>query len=283
MSRLSLLPALSLTALLVACDGDQPATPPPAPPTPPVAEKKAEPAPISKAELEAEAKTVTLVPSPTEMQNALKEAGIAEGLSGLVPDRAVKMDIENKDVVAVRTGTVLAWTLLTVKDAPKEKLVSRMNEVKAGMSSLGAGTDIGATIDDLEGRLNSGSLSRDDLLSELDEMHGAIIPEIQYEAGERCVPLIQAGSWLAGVNLVSAAIVKANDPSAGTKLLRQPEVADHFLSYVRTQGADKAPPEVMQRLESTLVKLKEVAEKPELTMEDVKEVQAQTDGVLALL
>ena len=285
MSRHLLIPALTLTAVLAACNTNQPAPAPPAPeqPAAPAPAPANEPAPIDKAELQAEAQTVTLVPSPTEMQNALKDAGIAQGLSELVPNRAAKMDIADKDVVAVRTGAVLAWTLLTVKDAPKDKLISRMDEVKAGMTSLGAGTDINRTIDDLEGRLNSDALSRDDLLSELDEMHGAIIPEIQFEAGDRCVPLIQAGSWLAGVNLVSTAIVKANNPTAGTKLLRQPEVADHFLTYMRTEGADKAPPEVMQKLESALTKLKEVAEKPELTIDDVKQVQAETDSVLALL
>lgn len=286
MKRLIFSPALIALALTFACDDTTTA-----PAVAPGAEKpaaqppvKADPPPqLDKATLDAEAKKVTLVPSPTEMQNALKDAGIAEGLSGLVPDRTPQMDVDNKDVVAVRTGTVLAWSLLTVKDAETPQLVGRMEQIKAGMSTLGAGTDINATIDDIIGRLNSESLSRDDLLGELDEMHGAIIPEIEYEAGPRSVPLIQAGSWLAGVNLVSAAIVKADKPEAGTKLLRQPDVADHFLDYVRTEGADKAPPEVMTRLEAALVKLKEVAEKPELTMEDVKAVQEQTDGVLALL
>lgn len=287
MSRRLFVPVLSCPALLLlaltACGETPPATPPVE--TPPVVEapKVEAPPAMDAAMLEAEAKKASLVPSPTEMQNALKDAGIAEGLSAMVPDRNPQMDVENKDVVAVRTGTVLAWALLTVKDAPKEKLVGRMEQVKAGMGTLGAGTDINATIDDLVGRINSDSLSRDDLLSELEEMHGAVIPEIEYEAGPRSVPLIQAGSWLAGVNLVSAAIVKSGNAEAGTKLLRQPDVADHFLTYVRTEGADKAPPEVMTRLEATLVTLKALAEKPALTLDDVKAVQEQTDGVLALL
>ncbi len=289
---------LLLCSVLTACVEDEPgvnrATPggaggpgaagPGAPPAGAQVQEKADPLPtLDKAALESEAKKVTLVPSPSEMQNALKDAGIAQGLSALVPTRAPKMDVENKDVVAVRTGTVLAWALLTVKDAPTASLVERMGQVKAGMASLGAGADIAATIDDITARLNNDSLSRDDLLTELDEMHGAIIPEIEYEAGPRSVPLIQAGSWLAGVNLIAATIVKEGKPEAGTKLLRQPEVADHFLEYVRAEGADKAPPEVMSQLEKTLITLKELAAKPELTLDDVKTVQAQTDGVLALL
>ncbi len=251
---------------------------------PPEAQAKADPLPtLDKAALVAEARKVTLVPSPSEMQNALKDAGISQGLSALVPSRAPRLDAGDKDVVAVRTGMVLAWSLLTVKDAPKETLVERMGQVKSGLGTLGAGTDIGATIDDLTGRLNSDSLSRDDLLTELDELHGAVIPEIEYEAGARVVPLIQAGSWLAGVNLVATAIVQENKPDAATRLLRQPEVAAHFLEYVRSEGQGKAPAEVMGKLEKTLLTLQELAAKPALTVEDAKTIQDQTSSVLSLL
>lgn len=278
-------PASLLMLLALACGGEATTTTDGHAPTPqPAADAKSTEAPaIDKATLEAKARDVVLVPSPTEMQNALAGAGIAEGLSGLVPARAPKMDVEDKDVIAVRTGTVLAWSLLTVKDAETGKLVERMGHIKEGMTALGAGTDINATIDDLSGRLQSDSLSREDMLAELDELHGAIIPEIEYEAGERVVPLIKAGSWLAGVNLVSQAIVKAENADAANKLLKQPEVADYFLEYAKTEGADKAPPEVMSRLEATLTRLKELSSKDQLTLDDAKEIQSQTDAVLALL
>lgn len=280
-----LTPTVLALLLVTACDsGTTEPTAPPATPPAPVEEKATPEAPsLDKAALEQQARDVILVPSPTEMQNALVQAGISEGLSALVPDRAPNMNTDDRDVISVRTGTVLAQALLTVKDAPTEKLVERMEHVKAGMAALGAGSDINATIDDLIGRLNSGSLSRDDLLGELDELHGAVIPEIEYEAGAKVVPLIKAGSWLAGVNLVAEAVVKSGNAEAGTKLLRQPEVADYFLEYVRTEGADKAPPEVMGKLEQTLTRLKELSAKPELTLDEVKEIQTQTAGVLALL
>ena len=114
-------------------------------------------------------------------------------------------------------------------------------------------------------------------------MHGAIIPEIKFEAGERAVPLIQAGSWLEGSNLVSSAIINANNTTAGTELLRQPQVADYFIKYVSVEGEGKAPDEVLKQLQGTLTRLKEIASKPALTLEDVKEVKSQTDAVLALL
>ena len=282
MSRSPATVFLALSLSLVACETS---TPPAAPPPPPaqVEPPVAPPPQLDKAALEAQARDVILVPSPTEMQKALTQAGVAQGLSALVPSGAPNMTVEDRDVIAVRTGTVLAYALLTVKDAPKETLVERLGHVKAGMSALGAGTDINATIDDMVGRMNSESLSRDDMLAELDEIHGAVIPEIEYEAGPKVVPLIKAGSWLAGVNLIAQAVVKSGDATAGTKLLRQPEVADYFLKYVRSEGAGKAPPEVMTKLDATLTHLKELAAKPELTMDDVKDIESQTGAVLSLL
>lgn len=258
-------------------DGATPATEP-ANPTPAAA-----PDPIALADLAASAQNITLVPSPAEMQKALDKAGIAQGLDKLVPERKLKMDIENKDVIAVRTGVVLADALLTVKDSPKDKLTERLQVVKAGLIALGAGDDLPKTIDDLVGRISNDAISRDDLVKELDELHGAVIPEISYEAGERCVPLIQAGSWLEGSNLVAGAIVAADNATAGTQLLRQPQVADYFLKYVEVEGEGKAPDEVLKQLQSTLLKLKEIAQQPELSVDNVKEVKAQTDAVLALL
>ncbi len=282
-----LLPSLLILSLsLTACDSgtETPAPPADAPAAAPdPAKAKAEAPNLDKAALEAKSRDVILVPSPTEMQNALAQAGVAQGLSELVGDKTVKMDSEDRDVISVRTGTVLAYALLTVKDADTAALVKRLENIKAGMTALGAGTDINATIDDIIGRLNSDSLSRDDLLAELDELHGAVIPEIEYEAGPKVVPLIKAGSWLAGVNLVAEAVIKADNAEAGTKLLRQPEVADYFLEYVRTEGSDKAPPEVLSRLEATLVRLKELSAKPELTIDEIKDIHTQTSGVLALL
>jgi hypothetical protein len=280
-----------LLALTLAACGDETATMPPGAGS---VESKPDaatpdltpalpPAAIAVADLQAQAENIALVPSPAEMQKALEKAGVAGGLSALVQERAFKMDAENKDVVAVRTGVLLADAVLTVKDAPKEKLIERLDKVKLGLAALGAGNDLGAIIDELKNKIANDSVSRDELLKELDELHGATIPEIKYEAGERVVPLLQAGSWLEGSNLVSEAILKAGKPEAANSLLRQPQVAGYFLKYVQVEGADKAPVEVLKQLETTLKKLQEIASKPAMTVEDLTEIKSETSSVLALL
>jgi hypothetical protein len=278
------IPLLTLF-VIVGCGGE---TTEPPKETPPVGENPTAPPPtapptLGAAELAAQAENTALVPSPAEMQKALDKAGIAGGLSTMVADRDFKMDGDNKDVVAVRTGVVLADALLTVKDAPKDKLLARLDKIKAGLAALNAGADLAATIDELSNNVKNDVTSRDDLLKELDELHGAVIPEIKFEAGDRIVPLLQAGSWLEGSNLVASAIVTANKADAGTALLRQPQVVSYFQKYVQVEGPDKAPVEVLKQLEATLTKLGEIAAKPTLTIEDVTEVKTQTSSVLALL
>lgn len=274
---------LALTAALIGCGGEEPKTQQPAP-APEAQAPSAAPEALKLDELKAAAQNITLVPSPMEMQKALEQAGIQAQLEKAVQRRTMKMDVTDTDVIAVRTGVVLADALLTVKTAPPDQLVERLKLVKDGMQKLRAGDDIQTTIDELIGSVqNVGSGSRDKLVRDLDEMHGAIIPELEYEAGPQVVPLIQAGSWLEGSNLLSGAILDAKKPEVGNDLLRQPQIADYFLKYVQLEGRAKAPDEVVKQLNATLTKLKEISSKPSLVEADVKEIKAQTDTVLSML
>lgn len=274
---------LLLLALAACSGGEAPSKPAEKPPEAPATETPATPpAKLTLEELKVGATATTIVPSPVETQRALSAAGVNE-LTKQMTERKFKLDVPDKDIVAVRTGVILADTLLMVKDLPDDKLVANLTQVKDGLNNLGAGKDLGNTIDDLIARVQNKAVSRDDLLKELDELHGAVIPEISFEAGERAVPLIQAGSWLEGASLVSKAVVAANKPEAASMLLRQPQVVEYFQKYVKENGQGKAPPEVIKQLEATLAKLGEISAKPALTLDDVKEIQSQTDAVLALL
>ncbi len=275
------IPTLMTAMVMVACSGSEPEAPSAA--TPNEVAKPAAPAVPSLDELRKSAENIALVPSPAEMQKALSSAGIEAQLSELVAERDLKMDVPNKDQVAVRTGVVLADMLLTVRKADKDKLVAQFGQIKVGMAELGAGGDIAATIDDIVGRIQNDAVSRDELVKELDELSGAIIPEVEYEAGDWAVPLIQAGSWLEGSNLVAGALKTAGTYDKATDLLKQPSVVDYFLQYVRTEGSDKAPSQVVTQLEKTLLTLKEICAKPTLGEDDVVTIQSATTSVLDLL
>ena len=276
----------SLLGLAIACSGGDK-------PEKEEAPKKAEPATetapkkmksFDLAELQKAAEEVALVPSPAEMQKSLNNAGLTSDLAGLVSaERNISMDVEDKDNLAVRTGVVLADLVLTVKTASKESKLERLEKLKAGFKALGAGDDIQATIKDLGTQIKNDAINEDDLLKEMDELSGVMVSELEYEAGEWVVPLIQAGSWLEGANLVSAAITKENKFDVAGQLLKQPRVVEYFLKYVEREGRAKAPDQVVTKLTEVLNSLKKIAEKPAMSAEDVKEINRSTSEVLSML
>ena len=273
---------LLLSAVLfVGCSSQPPAAPQAEEEV--VAEVEAAPT-LSKEQLEASAVNVALVPSPVETQRALEAAGIQIKLADLVETRAFKMDAGAEDNAAIRTGVVLADMLLTVKSVSNEQLIVHLGNLKTGMSQLEGGADIQQTIVDIQDRIKGEALTRDELLHELDELSGAVIPELKFNGRERVLPLIQAGSWLEGANLVAKALKQSGSLENNDGLLKQPSVVDYFIGYVKTEGQSKAPAAVTEKLNAALQTLKVLAEKEEsLTVEDLDTVIQTTNDVLALL
>jgi hypothetical protein len=278
--------ALALAAMLLSgCDSKEEPAAPAAPAAKPEAAKPAEKAPpktFSPEDL-ANAERVALVPSPAEMERSLARAGVEKKLASMVDDKPISMEVENKDQVAVRAGVVLADLVLTVKESSTERTLQRLDSIKVAVTKLGGGTDVPAQIDELKSSIATGELTPDDLIREFDELSQVMVPELEYEAGEWVVPLIQAGSWLEGAHLVSGAVKGTGKHEAAGNLLRQPVVVNYFIEYVEREGGDKAPDEVVDQLKKTLSTLKEVAEKPEFTPEDVVTIHDTTGKVLSLL
>jgi len=280
MKKSALILMLSLTA---ACGGESENV---AAPEGEAAAAKATPKVAVKfdlASLQTNVDQIALVPAPAEMQRALGHAGLTAKLAEMVTDKSISMDVSNSDQVAVRVGVVLADLVLTVETASKERMVTRLASIKTGLEKLGAGGSLPATIDDMSNRIKNDAVSRGDLLKEMDELSGVIIPELKYEAGDWVVPLVQAGSWLEGAHLVSGAITAESKVDSAGHLLRQPAVVDYFLTYVQREGQEKAPDEVVQKLEETLNTLKAVTGKSVLGSEEINTIHSATGNVLALL
>jgi hypothetical protein len=276
-----------LTTFLLACSSEQPQDDAPKKGDETTEVKKADvkhaPKVLPK-DLISKANQIALVPSPAEMQKSLQNAGIKSDLAELIrKDLKISMDVDNKDQVAVRVGVVMADLVLTIKTSDKTLKLDRLERLKSGFAKLGAGSDVAQTIDELAKNIENESVSNDDLLMQFDELSGVMVPELEYEAGEWVVPLIQAGSWLEGSYLVSSAIIKESQYSKASNLLRQPEVAEYFLKYVQREGKTKAPDAVVDQLEKTLLSLKDIANKDLISEDDVKSIQSSTQKVLTLL
>lgn len=269
---------LVLLATLTACGepAETPETPEAATPETPD---------LDKATLEANAAVKeTLVPSPLETQKALAASGIETTIGSLVTDKTYNFETPDTDNIAVRTGVVVSDMLLTVGSIDNEKLLQQLGWLREGMKKLDGGADVDAVLADIVARVKDDSVDRGALVLELDELSQAIIPELEFNGQERIVPLIQAGSWLEGANLLAKACKAAGKPSAADGLLKQPPVVDYFLKYVATQGAEKAPEGVTRKLEEALTELKGLSTKAEpFDDADIDKMIQITDDVLALL
>lgn len=274
---------LAVLAALVACGGSE--TPSQPEPAPAAAPETPETPALDKGQLQADAAVKeTLVPSPLETQKALTASGIETTIGSLVTSKTYNFDSPDMDNVAVRTGVVVADLLLTVGSVDKDKLVQQLGWVREGMTKLEGGSDVDAVVADIQERVKDDSVDRDALVLELDELSQAVIPELEFNGQNRIVPLIQAGSWLEGANLLAKACKAAEKPSAADGLLKQPPVVDYFLKYVTTEGAEKAPEGVTKKLEEALTELKGLSLQSEpFSSEDIDKVIQITDDVLALL
>lgn len=264
--------------LLVACSGEpaapeQPNTPPPEA-TPPADVR------FDVKDLQAQASQEALVPSPAEVQRTLQNAGLTSKLAELVKGRKVVVEGANDDEVAVRTGIVLAQLVLSAASAPKEDLTAHVAQLKTGLGKLGAGEDIQKSLDDLSARIANEASSREDLVREMDEIAGMMVPDVEFKVGERALPLIRAGAWLEGAWLVTSAIQAEGKYEAATSLVRQPAVVAYFRSYLSKEGQSVAQGELMTQLDQTLTTLEGVTAKETISQEDVAAVHDAVGAVL---
>ena len=272
---------LFLSLFFVSCSGGE------APKTEAPKEPKKEEASFNKldpASLENAVNKAELVPSPVEMQEKLSKAGLQTELSTLVPtEKKIKVVVDDNDQTAIRTGVVLADLVLTIKVSTKEQILERLGKLKAGFDKLGAGSDIKTTIEEFEANVNKGETGRAELLEEFDLYSKVMVTELEYEAGDWVVPLIQAGTWLEGANLVAKIMVKEGKYDAADEFFRQKEIVEYFISYVDRDGKDKAPDGVVKTLSEMLNSFKSISSKPRIEEADVKEIEKLTSQVLALL
>lgn len=275
-------PWFALTLLLVACSGEEPAQTPAEPtttaePTAPVEPAKA----LALGDLQANASMDTMVPSPAETQKAMANAGLSSSLLKLTEGRDFKVDVADNDEVAVRTGVVLAHIVLGAKETPKERLVAQLATLKTGLTRLGAGEKIVKTLDDLSARVANDATGRDELVRELDELANVTVPEVEFNIGERALPLLRAGAWLEGAWLVTGAIQAEGKYEAADALLKQPAVVAYFKDYLYGPGKQVAPAAINAELQATLNTLEGITAKETLTKDDVAAMHAATDALLS--
>jgi len=226
-----------------------------------------------------------LVPSPIEMQKQLREAKLQTTLAELIPTEKVIEVVVDKDndQTAIRTGIVLADLVLSLEVSSNEQTLERLAALKKGFKKLGAGSDITATIEMMESSIKDGSSKKSELLQEFDLYSKVMVPELEHEAGAWVVPLVQAGTWLEGANLVAKIMIKEGKYDSADTFFRQKAIVEYFISYVDREGKDKIPGGVLDKVSKKMATLKSIAGKSKIEEADVKKIKDITSEILGLL
>ncbi|HND34284.1 MAG TPA: hypothetical protein PLA94_29990 [Myxococcota bacterium] len=251
-----------LLLALLACSTQEPAPRPAAPVLPVVA-------------------PAVLVPPPAKVQESLQKAGIQADVQSIVGSKIIRPIGESNDETAVRTGVLLAQLVLTTRSAPRPESLARLTAVREGLSTLGAAPGLVESLEQLAAGLGNDAINESDRAMELERI-AKVIVEQGYKSGPRTVPLLQAGGWLAGSNVVASAVLSSGKIDAAS-LLKQPEVAAYFLGFVRSEGQKADLPPVMAKVEATLQLLQSLAERPTIGTEELQQVQTYTNDLLGLL
>ena len=218
------------------------------------------------------------------MKEAISKAGINVKLGEYVLKRSLPdLSMEDKSRVAVNTGVLLTDLVLTVETATPERLTEVLKALKVGFTTLKTGNDIQITLDDLLGTVKGENLDREELLKELDLLSSVIVPELKSEAGSWAVPLIQAGAWLEGVNIISKVVQAEQKYKEGAQLFHHPRIAPYFIRYLKKAGNEKFTASVVDQTIEALTKLDEYGKKKQLKKEEVDQVQQITVDLMSFI
>ena len=224
-----------------------------------------------------------LTPSPLETRKAAEKEGLTADFAGLIQKRSFEFPTEDTDLIALRTGIVLADTVLQIKELEKDALLKNLTTIEQNMKLIGAGEGLVFTLTELNTKVTNDAFTRDELLFELDEIVAYSRPNEGFGKDDTTGPLLQAGSWLTSINLLSQAMIKENKTETANSLFRHQKVAEYFLSYIRVEGKDKVPVGIMNTLKTTLESMIEISKKEQITKEDVERVAQETNVLLELI
>ena len=276
---------------LLACGDVETESTPKVVPTPSVeqtTEKDTHKAVNKKSEINiaAEAEKIeqeALTPSPLETRKAAEKEGLTTEFSSLIQKRSFDFPTEDTDLIALRTGIILADTVLQIKELEKADLLKNLKTIEENMKLIGAGEGLVFTLTELNTKVTNDALTRDELLFELDEIVAYSRPNEGFGKNDTTGPLLQAGSWLTSINLLSQAMITEGKTDTANSLFRHEKVAEYFLSYVRVEGKEKVPVGIMNTLKVTLESMIEISKKEKISKEDVEKVSQETTVLLELI
>jgi len=222
-----------------------------------------------------------VIPAPSEIALMLQEADPEGDLLASVGSELPSYDGLSPWQAALALGIANADLLMTVPTAADEIVVARLDNIAEGMRALGSTEDQIGRLAELRGSVAGGSITREALIGQLDDLRIEMLAQGKEQYGERQVALIAVGGWARAVNLFTVSAQKTGTVPKGADVLKLRIVIDTLIEDV---GADAEVQPVVAALE----KIRPVAtstarvEAPP-TVDELTLLREATDEILALV
>lgn len=273
MSRLFATAVIAWLCLSGTARADDPATRPRA--APKQVPQKIDP---SKDKVKSDADTF-VVPMPSEIVRRLQHSKVGAQLQAQIGGNPHRYDGLPAWKAALTLGVSLADLIIGLDGLPPNRVVAALDDVVAGMTSLHVGQAQIDKVRRFRSLVQSGGMSKDQLMTQLDAMRVELITSGRQQLGAQNFAVLTVGGWARAANLAARA---AQDNPAGLpdlEIVKVRLVITTLISWLGT-GA------TVQPLVASLNKILPIAASARPTAptaEDAGVVRAATDEILAFV
>ena len=230
-----------------------------------------------------EFKQDVLSPSPLETQKTVQKAGISIALHELVEEHKYNFEGNSREQAAIRVGVLLCDVIVSIEHASKEEVIQKFSNIIEGMATMKVGIGLMDMIKEMHTQYANDAITKKELVEGLDNIAAMSVPEDGFSKDDPTGPLLQAGAWLQGVNLVSQAILKEDKIEVANQLLRLEHVATYFLQYANGEGKEKTTEQILDQMKTSLTYLQTLAKKEKIGKQDLEQAIVETEKMLSFL
>lgn len=221
-----------------------------------------------------------VIPAPSEIALMLQEADPGGDLLASVGSDLPAYDGLPAWKAALALGIANADLLMTVPGASDEDVVARLDNIAEGMTVLGSTDEQIGQLVELRGKVAGGSITRDALIGQLDDLRIEMLSQGKEQYGDRQVALIAVGGWARAVNLFAVSAEKTGTIPKGADVLKLRIVLDTLIEDV---GSDEDVQPVIAALDK-IRPMTSATGRPEAppTAEELALLRDATNEILAL-
>jgi hypothetical protein len=213
------------------------------------ADDKSVPQKIEVGGLEMNQAAAFVLPLPSEIVQLLKSSKVGARIAASVGQTPHNYKGMPEWKAALNLGITTADLVIGIETLPTSKVVSSLDDMRAGMAALGVSQEQLDKIDELRGAVASGAMEKEKLVAQFDVMRVEMLTKGRAQLGDRNFALIAVGGWSRAANL--AATAAKDDPASLSDLevLKLRSVVETLIQWL---GSDAEVQPIVANLQKVL-------------------------------